>query len=115
MENEDIIEVMAEQIGGNDDSEVTLSQPEGYIAKHSPGDFPDDTEVAFVVNGLKMNGKIIRKMEYVIGPDVKIKHFMESWAKRAGCNLDDVVFRYNPDKEGPVLPFGDDNDTFGVS
>lgn len=111
LEDDDIIEVMTEQIGGNGKHDIASTKLNKYVAKHSPGSGED--EMSFVVNAVEVGGKLINEMEFVIGRETKIKDFMDAWAKRAGCAVDEVVFRYNSDKEGPGLPFSTEDDTFG--
>ncbi|KAH0373300.1 hypothetical protein KCU65_g623, partial [Aureobasidium melanogenum] len=111
MENEDIIEVMTEQIGGAGKLAVVSTRVDKYVAKHQLED--DTDEISFTVNAVEVGGKLIKKMEFVIAPDVKITDFMDAWAKRAGVAVDDVVFRLNDEKEGPGLPFESEDETFG--
>lgn len=112
MENEDIIEVMTEQIGGIGKLEMTSARLNKYVAKHEHA-FDDHDEIAFTVNAVQVGDKVIKEMEFVIGPNVKVTDFMDAWAMRAGCAVDEVVFRRNEDKEGPGLPFGAEDETFG--
>jgi hypothetical protein len=108
MENDDVIEVMTAQIGGGGGKfNTTIGQPNGYTAKHG------DDKMSFVVNAVEVGGKLISEIGFIIGPHVKVKAFMDIWAERAGCALDEVVFRRNPDKEGPGLPFHSEDETFG--
>ncbi|THW40332.1 hypothetical protein D6D21_06886 [Aureobasidium pullulans] len=111
MENEDIIEVMTEQIGGGGGSDPAPPKLDKYVAKY----FSDESleEVAFVVNKVEVDGKWVKEMEFVVGPDVKVKDFKDAWAKRAGCSVDSVVFRFTGTKEGPGLPFYTEDETFG--
>ncbi|KAI4844205.1 hypothetical protein E4T44_06327 [Aureobasidium sp. EXF-8845] len=111
MDNDDIIEVMTEQIGGNGKLNVASTQLDKYVAK----EFFDsrNDEISFVVNAVEVGGRLIDEMEFVIGPNVKVKDFMNAWAKRAVCAVDEVVFRRNPDKEGLGLPFDFEDETFG--
>lgn len=111
MVQDDFIEVMTEQIGGNGKHNTTSTKLNKYVAKHGP-EFGED-EMSFVVNAVEIGGKLISEMEFVIGRETKIKEFMDAWAKRAGCAVDEVVFRYNSDKEGPGLPFSTEDDAFG--
>ena len=111
MEEGDIIEVMTEQIGGNGKHKIAPTKLNKYIAKHGP-EFVEE-EMSFVVNAVEVGGKLINEMEFVIGRNTKHKDFMNAWAKRAGCAVDDVVFRFNSDKEGPGLPFESEDETFG--
>lgn len=111
MEEGDIIEVMTEQIGGNGKHNIASIKVNKYVAKHSPESGED--EMSFVVNSVEVGGKLINEMEFVIGRETKIKDFMDAWAKRAGCSVDEVVFRFNSDKEGPGLPFESEDETFG--
>jgi hypothetical protein len=111
MDNDDIIEVMTEQIGGNGKLNVASTQLDKYVAK----EFFDsrNDEISFVVNAVEVGGRLIDEMKFVIGSNVKVKDFMNAWAKRAVCAVDEVVFRRNPDKEGPGLPFDFEDETFG--
>jgi hypothetical protein len=111
MDNDDIIEVMTEQIGGNGKLKVASTQLDKYVAK----EFFDSRngEISFVVDAVEVGGRLINEMEFVIGPNVKVEDFMDAWAERAGCALCEVVFRYTDDKEGPGLPFESEDDTFG--
>lgn len=111
MEEGDIIEVMTEQIGGNGKHNIASIKVNKYVAKHSPESGED--EMSFVVNSVEVGGKLINEMEFVIGRETKIKDFMDAWAKRAGYSVDEVVFRFNSDKEGPGLPFESEDETFG--
>lgn len=111
MEENDIIEVMAEQIGGNGKHKIAPTTLDTYIAKH---EIESDTEeVSFVVNAVEVGGKLIKSMEFVVAPNVKVKDFKAAWAQRAGCLVDEVVFRRNADMEGPGLPFYSEDETFG--
>jgi hypothetical protein len=112
MNNEDIIEVMTEQIGGNVIVNIAPTKVDKYVAKH--GDEVDhDEEFPLVVNAVEVGGKLINEVEFVVEPNVKVKDSMNAWAKRAGCVVEEVVFRRNPDKEGPGLPFESEDETFG--
>lgn len=112
MENEDIIEVMTEQIGGIGKLDITPTQLNKYVAKHEHA-YDDHDEIAFTVNAVQVGDKVIKEMEFVIGPDVKVTDFMDAWATRAGCAVDEVVFRWNEDKEGAGLPSESEDETFG--
>ncbi|CAD0099251.1 unnamed protein product [Aureobasidium mustum] len=112
MENEDIIEVMTEQIGGTSESDDASTRVNKYVAKHQMEDGYDH-EISFTVNAVEVGDKLIKEMEFVVVPDVKINAFMDAWAKRAGCAVDEVVFRFNGDKEGHGLPFESEDETFG--
>lgn len=113
MENEDIIEVMSEQIGGGGGivSQQPDPKPEKYVAKHFPE--ADVDEYSFVVNSVTVDGKHIDEMEFVVGRDTKIKDFMNTWSSRSGCSLDSVVFRTTDEKQGPGLPYWTEDETFG--
>ncbi|KAI5195445.1 hypothetical protein E4T38_09061 [Aureobasidium subglaciale] len=112
MDNEDIIEVMTEQIGGGSSgrSDHARTKLHKYVAKDF---YKYEEEISFTVNAVEVDGKWIKEMEFVVGPSVKIMDFINAWTKRAGCTADKVVFRHNPDKEGPGLPFKFDDETFG--
>jgi hypothetical protein len=111
MDNDDIIEVMTEQIGGNGKLNIASTQLDKYVAKQFSDSGGD--EVPFVVNAVEVDGRVIRAIEFVVGPNVKVKDFMNAWAQRAGCAVDKVVFRRTADKEGPGLPFYSEDETFG--
>jgi hypothetical protein len=104
MENEDVIEVMTAQIGGG-------GRLKGRIT--TQGSESADDKMSFVVNAVEVGGKLINEMHFSIRPNVKVKDFMNAWSKGTGCALDEVVFRFNPDKEGPGLPFESEDETFG--
>ncbi|KAI4766976.1 hypothetical protein E4T52_13028 [Aureobasidium sp. EXF-3400] len=110
METDDIIEVMTEQIGGNGKVNMASTRLDKYVAKHA-NEWGE--EMSFVVNAVEVGGKLINEMEFVIGRSTKVKDFMDAWAKRAGCAVDEVVFRFNSEKEGPGLPFESEDETFG--
>lgn len=111
METDDIIEVMTEQIGGNGKLNIASTPLNKYIAKH--GYESGEEEMSFVVNAVEVGGKLINEMEFVIGRGTKVKDFMDAWAKRADCAVDEVVFRFDSDKEGPGLPFESEDETSG--
>jgi len=111
MEEGDIIEVMTEQIGGNGGHKIAPTTLDTYIAKH---DIESDTEeVSFVVNAVEIGGKLIKSLEFVVAPNVKVKDFKAAWAQRTGCSVDEVIFRRNADMEGPGLPFYSEDEIFG--
>lgn len=112
MENEDIIEVMTEQIGGVGQPNPASARVDRYLAKRQIQDGYDH-EIPFTVNAVEVGDKLIKEMKFVVGPNVKVVDFMDAWAKRAGCAVDEVVFRLNEDKEGPGLPFESEDETFG--
>ncbi|KAI4842294.1 hypothetical protein E4T44_07392 [Aureobasidium sp. EXF-8845] len=112
MDDDDIIEVMTEQIGGHGKLRIASTKLTKYVAKRDD-EVDYDDEIPFVVNAVEIGGRLINEMEFVIGPNVKVKDFMDAWAERAGCAVDEVVFRRNPDKEGPGLPFDFEDETFG--
>lgn len=112
MENEDIIEVMTEQIGGVGKLDVAATKLNKYVAKYEMESNVTD-EISITVNAVEVGDKLIKEMEFVIGPNVKVTDLMNAWAKRAGVAVDDVVFRRNDEKEGPGLPFDFEDETFG--
>ncbi|KAG9693939.1 hypothetical protein KCU95_g10704, partial [Aureobasidium melanogenum] len=112
MENEDIIEVMTEQIGGVGKLDVAATKLNKYVAKYEM-ELNVTDEIPITVNAVEVGDKLIKEMEFVIGPNVKVTDFMNAWAKRAGVAVDDVVFRRNDEKEGPGLPFDFKDETFG--
>ncbi|KAI5194123.1 hypothetical protein E4T39_08761 [Aureobasidium subglaciale] len=112
MDNEDIIEVMTEQIGGGSGGRYDHAYLGSgkYAAKDT---YKYEEEMSFTVNAVEVGGMWIKEMEFVVGSSVKAKDFINAWTKRAGCTADKVVFRYNPDKEGPGLPVESEEETFG--
>ena len=111
MENDDIIEVMTEQIGGNGERNIASTKLNKYVAKHEYES--RENEMSFMVNAVEVGGKLINEMEFVVDRNTKMKDFIEAWTSRAGCTVDEVVFRFNDDKEGPGLPFESEDETFG--